>query len=89
MENRIEKVLGKLPSMPSIQTLEEQLAVITYVPCENLYTVPILLTEMHRILISRISGRPDIQIIRKTEYSSTILSNGLFKFSIILNTFFF
>jgi len=27
VENRIEKVLGKLPSMPSIQTLEEQLAV--------------------------------------------------------------
>jgi hypothetical protein len=27
VENRIEKVLGKLPSMPSIQTLEDQLAV--------------------------------------------------------------
>ena len=65
MENRIEKVLGKLPSMPSIQTLEEQLAVISYMRCENLYTVPILLTEMHRILISRISGRPDIRLSEK------------------------
>jgi hypothetical protein len=27
VENRIEKVLGKLPSMPSIQSLEEQMAV--------------------------------------------------------------
>lgn len=31
VENRIEKVLGKLPSMPSIQTLEEQLAKETLV----------------------------------------------------------
>jgi hypothetical protein len=30
VENRIEKVLGKLPSMPSIQTLEDQLAVSVF-----------------------------------------------------------
>ncbi len=32
VENRIEKVLGKLPSMPSIQTLEDQLAVSVITP---------------------------------------------------------